>query len=69
MYLKSIEISKNDILKNTGSGIHLSNIRGESNDKNRIMIRNNQITEIYNGYGIYLEHVSATLEHNEIRKN
>ena len=45
------------------------NVRGENNDPNKIIVRNNQITEINGGYGIHLENSSLSLEHNEIRKN
>ena len=69
IHVKQCEIAKNDILKNNGSGIHLSEVRAESNDPNKVSIRNNQITEIFNNPGIYLENASVSLEHNEIRKN
>jgi hypothetical protein len=47
----------------------LINVRGENNDPSKIVIRNNNITEIFSGYAIHLENSSLTLEHNEIRKN
>ena len=69
MYLKHIEIAKNDILKNEATAISLINVRGENNQPEKIMIRNNSITEISKGYAIHLENSSALLEHNDLRKN
>lgn len=39
--LKFLEIAKNDILKNNGNGLHLIDIRGENNDPNKVIVRNN----------------------------
>lgn len=39
--LKQCEIAKNDILKNNGSGIRLIDVRGENNDPNKVLVRNN----------------------------
>jgi hypothetical protein len=47
--LKAIDISKNDILKNYGSAIHLFEVRAISNDPERVLIRNNSISESYTG--------------------
>lgn len=69
MYLKHIEIAKNDILKNEATAICLINVRGENNSASKIIVRNNSITEIFHGYGIHLENCSLTLERNDIRKN
>ena len=43
--VKWIEIAKNEILKNNGSGINFCTMKGVNNDPNKIMIRNNTITE------------------------
>jgi hypothetical protein len=69
MHLKWFEIVKNEILKNNGTSIHLLHVKGENKDPSKIMIRNNSITETYQGYGIHLENSSVTLEHNDIKKN
>jgi hypothetical protein len=44
--VRNIEVAKNDILKNLGSGVHLFNIKTNANDPKRVSIRNNFITEI-----------------------
>ena len=69
MLLKLIDIAKNDILKNEATAIYVVNVRGEHNSPSKVVIRNNCITEISNGYGIHLENCSATLDHNELKKN
>ena len=69
LYVKFIEVAKNDILKNEATGIHLVNVRGELNQPSKVMVRNNSITEIHHGYAIHLENSSVALEHNELRKN
>lgn len=52
MKAKLLEIAKNDILKNKGSGIRLSNVRSTSDSSANAIIRNNVIAETYIGYGI-----------------
>lgn len=67
--IKNIEISKNDILKNVGSGVHLVDLHPIQNDPKRIVIRNNHITELQGGYGIHIENSSCFIENNLITKN
>jgi hypothetical protein len=69
LHLRQIEISKNDILKNVSSGIHLFNVRCHMNDPKKLAIRNNSISESFQGHGIHIENSTVYIEHNELRKN
>ena len=60
--IKNIEISKNDILKSYGTGIHLYDVKTNPNDPKRTVIRNNLITELSEGYGILIENSSCNVE-------
>jgi hypothetical protein len=60
--IKNIEISKNDILKSYGHGVHLYDVKTNPNDPKRIVIRNNLITELSEGYGIFIENSSCNIE-------
>jgi len=64
-----IEITKNDILKNTGHGIHLIDVFPYLGDPKKVVIRNNQISEIKNGHGLFIENSSCHIDHNLIVKN
>lgn len=69
LIVKWVEIAKNEILKNNGSGIYFCDMKGINNDPAKVMVRNNTITESQTGYGVLIENTSCTLEHNEIKKN
>ena len=68
--MKSLEIVKNEILKNNGCGIKLFEIQSFKNDPNKIVIKENQVSESYiGGAGIFIENCSVSLISNDIRKN
>eukprot|EP00347_Sterkiella_histriomuscorum_P013188 403365673 len=67
--IKNLEIAKNDILKNQGHGIHLMDVQCFQNDPKRVVIRNNQLTEIKTGNAIHIEASSCHIDHNLITKN
>lgn len=68
--LRTVEISKNDILKSDGPGIHLVEVRTALvNDPKRMLIKDNMITEIKKGHGIMIESSTCCIEHNEVKKN
>lgn len=43
--VKHLEIAKNDILKNIGSGIKLFDVRSFTNDPHKVSIKSNSISE------------------------
>jgi len=67
--IKNLEIAKNDILKNQGSAIYLKDVQCFQNDPKRVVIRNNQITEIKANSAILIENSSCNIDHNLITKN
>ena len=60
--IKNIEVAKNDLLKSTGSAIHMIDVKNEQNDPRRVSIRGNSITEISQGFGIYIESSTSHIE-------
>ena len=60
--IKNIEVAKNDLLKSTGHAIHLIDVKNMQNDPRRVSIRANNITEISQGAGIYLESSTCHVE-------
>lgn len=60
--VKHLEVSKNEILKSIGSGIHLNEVKAYLNDQNKVEIKGNQISEMKRGHGIHIESSSCHLE-------
>jgi hypothetical protein len=67
--IKNIEVAKNDLLKSTASAIHLIDVKNPQNDPRRVSLRGNNITEMQQGFGIYIENSTCHIDQNQIKKN
>jgi hypothetical protein len=68
LFVQSIDIFKNDIYKNHGNQVTLTNVRAFNHEIKRVSIRENIVQEALQGHGICVERSSCHLEANEIIK-
>lgn len=65
--IKQLDIMRNEILKSNASAITIIDLCSYPLDPSTILIKNNTITDMKTGYGIYIENSSCQLESNFIQ--